>query len=65
MAVIGVKIMLATFASNSPFMQLSIVVMPLLVLQMVNAVVLVPPSAPQSPTPVITATLSLYKDPVW
>ena len=47
MAVIGEKIMQATFASNHHFMQLSAVVMPLLLLQMVNAMSLVPPSAPQ------------------
>ena len=47
MAVIGVKIMQATFTSNRHFMQLSAVGMPLLLLQMVHAVALVPPLAPQ------------------
>ena len=63
MAVKDMKIMQATFALNCPFMQLSNV-MSLLLQKMEHAMSLVPPSAPQSPTPVIMATLSLHKDPV-
>ena len=45
MAVLDMKIMQATFATNCLSMQT--VVMPLLLLQLVNAMSLVPPLAPQ------------------